>query len=212
MAEQEAVAQVVSSAMDDRSHERIETTKKTVTQGPVTTTQVSTTRVVQQSPVNKPISPFAKFRQLDKQNSLNTPPSSPRTTGTTGTKPLPLFKFTDPAVCQSAATVKERLLVWCQIKTKEYQNIKLENFSTSWADGMAFCALIHHFLPDAFDYHALNPKQRRHNFTLAFKVADEQAGIFPLLDVDDMVAMRRPDWKCVFTYVQSIYRRFKDDD
>lgn len=39
----------------------------------------------------------------------------------------------------------------------------------------------------------------------------EKAGIYPLLDVDDMVAMRKPDWKCVFTYVQSIHRRFKDD-
>lgn len=36
----------------------------------------------------------------------------------------------------------------------------------------------------------------------------EKAGIAPLLDVEDMVVMRRPDWKCVFTYVQSIYRRF----
>ena len=25
-----------------------------------------------------------------------------------------------------------------------------------------------------------------------------------------MVAMRKPDWKCVFTYVQAIYRRLKD--
>uniref|UniRef100_A0A182QK15 Smoothelin domain-containing protein n=1 Tax=Anopheles farauti TaxID=69004 RepID=A0A182QK15_9DIPT len=40
---------------------------------------------------------------------------------------------------------------------------------------------------------------------------NEKAGIAPLLDVDDMVAMRKPDWKCVFTYVQSIYRRFKNE-
>lgn len=39
----------------------------------------------------------------------------------------------------------------------------------------------------------------------------DKAGIAPLLDVDDMVAMQRPDWKCVFTYVQSFYRRFKDE-
>lgn len=70
---------------------------------------------------------------------------------------------------------------------------------------------MHHFLPDAFDYAQLTPSARRHNFTLAFQVADEKAGIYPLLDVDDMVAMRKPDWKCVFTYVQSIYRRFKDE-
>ncbi|CAH2208593.1 jg21934 [Pararge aegeria aegeria] len=42
-------------------------------------------------------------------------------------------------------------------------------------------------------------------------LSSEKAGIYPLLDVDDMVSMRKPDWKCVFTYVQSIYRRFKDE-
>lgn len=52
------------------------------------------------------------------------------------------------------------------------QNVKLENFSTSWADGLAFCALLHHFLPDAFDYSKLSPETRRHNFTLAFKLAE----------------------------------------
>lgn len=36
----------------------------------------------------------------------------------------------------------------------------------------AFAALIHHFLPDAFDYSKLTPKERRHNFTLAFRVAE----------------------------------------
>ena len=35
------------------------------------------------------------------------------------------------------------------------------------------------------------------------------ADIAPLLDVDDMVRMKNPDWKCVFTYVQSFYRRFE---
>uniref|UniRef100_A0A1B0DIA7 Uncharacterized protein n=2 Tax=Phlebotomus papatasi TaxID=29031 RepID=A0A1B0DIA7_PHLPP len=89
-------------------------------------------------------------------------------------------------------------------------NVQITNFSTSWCDGLAFCALIHHFLPDAFDYSALTPQQRKHNFTLAFRVADEKAGIAPLLDVEDMVMMRKPDWKCVFTYVQSIYRRFRN--
>ena len=35
------------------------------------------------------------------------------------------------------------------------------------------------------------------------------ADIAPLLDVEDMVRMKNPDWKCVFTYVQSFYRRFR---
>merc|ERR1712111_284466 len=40
--------------------------------------------------------------------------------------------------------------------------------------------------------------------------AEELAGIYPLLEVDDMVRFQKPDWKCVFTYVQSFYRRFRD--
>lgn len=91
------------------------------------------------------------------------------------------------------------------------QGIKIENFSTSWNDGMAFCALIHHFYPDAFDFDKLEPKNRRYNFDLAFRMADEKAGVYPLLDVDDMVMMKKPDWKCVFTYVQSLYKRLKDE-
>lgn len=46
------------------------------------------------------------------------------------------------------------------------------------------------------------------NNTVALLWYREKAGIAPLLDVEDMVVMRKPDWKCVFTYVQTFYRRF----
>ncbi|KAJ2938020.1 hypothetical protein O0L34_g14471 [Tuta absoluta] len=194
---------------------RRNSSEKTVSSS--TTTKTSKVIESMTKPAPKPVSPFAKFRQLEKQNSINSPnspatPATPATPQSPGSPAkTPYFKFTDPALQASALTIKERLLQWCRDKTRDYENVKLENFSTSWADGLAFCALIHHFLPDAFDYSKLSPQQRRHNFTLAFKVADEKAGIYPLLDVDDMVAMRKPDWKCVFTYVQAIHRRFKDE-
>ncbi|BES95098.1 smoothelin-like 2 [Nesidiocoris tenuis] len=155
------------------------------------------TRVVSSSAkltkANSIQSPFAKFKQLERQNSA---PSVSRT-----------GSFTLPS---SASSIKERLLEWVQAQTRDYKNVKIDNFSTSWSDGLAFCALIHHFCPDAFDYSVLTPKDQRHNFQLAFTVAEEKADIYPLLDVEDMVMMSRPDWKCVFTYVQSIYRRFHD--
>ncbi|PNF26208.1 hypothetical protein B7P43_G03709, partial [Cryptotermes secundus] len=188
----------------------------TVTQTEVTTktSSFSATTVgkgkVSKAPLGKAMSPFAKFQQLDRQSSSQSAPSSPKTPG--GTTAAPLFKFTDPKLSRSASGVKDRLLFWCQSKTKEYKNVQIENFSTSWSSGLAFCALIHHFLPDAFEYDSLRPEERRKNFELAFRVADEKAGIAPLLDVEDMVIMRKPDWKCVFTYVQSVYRRFKDQD
>lgn len=52
------------------------------------------------------------------------------------------------------------------------QHVDLQNFSSSWSDGMAFCALVHSFFPDAFDYSTLSPTQRQKNFELAFTMAE----------------------------------------
>lgn len=78
------------------------------------------------------------------------------------------------------------------------QNIQLDNFSSSWADGLAFCALIHHFLPDAFDYSALTPKERRHNFELAFRIA-EWATVHFKLTVDFIALLSISERKPTFT-------------
>ena len=50
--------------------------------------------------------------------------------------------------------------------------IPMTNFSTCWNNGLAFCALIHVFYPDNFDWYSLKPENRRHNFTLAFEKAE----------------------------------------
>ncbi|KRX27685.1 Smoothelin-like protein 2 [Trichinella nelsoni] len=116
-------------------------------------------------------------------------------------------------IARSPSAIKEALLRWCQIKTKDYKNINITNFSSSWANGMAFCALIHHFYPDAFDFNALDPAQRKENLALAFQVAEKYGGIVPLLEVEDMLLMGdHPDYKCIFTYVQSFYRQLRNAD
>ncbi|XP_068157017.1 protein split ends isoform X6 [Drosophila tropicalis] len=203
--------QTQSSTTSERTATKSKDGGSTVT----TTTTKVTTRTVSGSAAasSKNISPLAKFKQLDKQAAAQQAQKSSPTTSTPttpGGSAQPLFKFTDPALNARAATVKDQLLQWCQHKTQEYENVQISNFSSSWSDGLAFCALIHHFLPDAFDYNKLTKQTRRQNFELAFSVADEKAGIAPLLDVEDMVEMSRPDWKCVFVYVQSIYRRFRN--
>jgi hypothetical protein len=112
------------------------------------------------------------------------------------------------AVERNPSAIKQMLLDWCKAQCQGYENVNITNFSSSWADGLAFCALIHHFYPNAFDFAHLTPKNRRGNFTLAFETAEKLADISPLLDVEDMVRMKSPDWKCVFAYIQFFYRKF----
>ncbi|XP_053938858.1 smoothelin isoform X1 [Cuculus canorus] len=106
----------------------------------------------------------------------------------------------------NANSIKQMLLDWCRAKTRGYEHVDIQNFSSSWSDGMAFCALVHNFFPEAFDYSQLTPQNRRHNFEVAFSSAEKHAECPQLLDVEDMVRMREPDWKCVYTYIQEFYR------
>ncbi len=52
------------------------------------------------------------------------------------------------------------------------QSVKICNFTSDFADGLAFCAIIHHYFPDAFDFNALNRDNKQKNFDLAFRIAE----------------------------------------
>ncbi|XP_038058974.1 cytospin-A-like isoform X2 [Patiria miniata] len=103
---------------------------------------------------------------------------------------------------------RNALLKWCQAKTAGFKNIDITNFSSSWNDGLGFCAIIHSYMPSKIPMHELNSQDKRRNFTLAFQAA-ERLGISSILDIDDMVKMERPDWQSVMTYVTSLYKHFE---
>ncbi|XP_017269407.1 smoothelin isoform X3 [Kryptolebias marmoratus] len=110
----------------------------------------------------------------------------------------------------NANSIKQMLLDWCRAKTRSYEHVDIQNFSSSWSNGMAFCALVHSFFPDAFDYESLSPSNRRQNFEVAFSAAESHANCMPLLEVEDMMIMgNKPDSKCVFTYVQSLVNHLR---
>lgn len=104
-------------------------------------------------------------------------------------------------------SAKEALLLWCQRKTNGYQNVDIQNFSSSWQTGLGFNALIHHHRPDLINFNSLRPDDHLQNLRNAFDVAEKHLGIPRLLDPED-IDTARPDEKSVITYVASYYHTF----
>nr|XP_033801530.1 cytospin-A-like isoform X2 [Geotrypetes seraphini] len=99
-------------------------------------------------------------------------------------------------------------LRWCQSRTLGYKNIAITNFSSSWTDGMALCALLHTYLPDRIPYQRLDPMEKRKNLTLAFGVA-ESIGIRSTLTTEEMLRPGGPDWQQVLGYIETIHQHFE---
>ncbi|XP_020321635.1 smoothelin [Oncorhynchus kisutch] len=144
---------------------------------------------------------------MHSQLSASTTNSFTKTTGSMANPAMGPAHQCSPVVAEpNMKNVKQMLLDWCRAKTEPYEGVDIRNFSSSWSDGIAFCALVHRFFPDAFEYSILNPNARKDNFELAFSTAERLADCPPLLDVEDLLRMREPDWKCVYTYIQEFYR------
>ncbi|XP_039752107.1 uncharacterized protein LOC120628005 isoform X2 [Pararge aegeria] len=110
---------------------------------------------------------------------------------------------------KNGGSKRNALLKWCQQKTLGYNNIDITNFSSSWNDGMAVCALLHSYLGESrIPYASLSPHDKRTNFSVAFAAA-ESVGIPTTLNIQDMIQQERPDWQQVMAYVTSIYKHFE---
>lgn len=116
------------------------------------------------------------------------------------------FQIQDISVEELSA--KEGLLLWCQRKTEGYNHVKVQNFHTSFQDGLAFCALIHRHRPDLLDFSKLDPADKAGNLQLAFDIAATHLDIPKMLDVSDMLDVPKPDERSVMTYIAAYFHVF----
>ncbi|GAA6078529.1 utrophin-like [Tachysurus ichikawai] len=105
---------------------------------------------------------------------------------------------------------EKTLLSWVRHCTRGRSDVNVLNFTTSWTDGLAFNAILHHFRPHAFSWDqivALSPVERLEH---AFSLAKDELNIEKLLDPED-VAVQLPDKKSIIMYVTSLFAELPND-
>lgn len=119
-----------------------------------------------------------------------------------------ILRFTISDIDEEGQKAREGLLLWCQRKTAGYEGVEITNFSSSWTDGLAFCALLDRHRPDLMIYDELDPDDHKGNMALAFSIASEKIGIPQLLDVEDICDVHQPDERSIMTYVAYWFHAF----
>ncbi|XP_062912156.1 EH domain-binding protein 1 isoform X2 [Mobula hypostoma] len=126
---------------------------------------------------------------------------------TTSPKPSPI----PSPVLGKKPNATQSLLAWCKEVTKSYRGVKITNFTTSWRNGLAFCAILHHFRSDLIDYKSLNPQDIKENNKKAYD-GFASLGISRLLEPADMVLLAIPDKLSVMTYLYQIRAHFSGEE
>ncbi|KAK7893466.1 hypothetical protein WMY93_022618 [Mugilogobius chulae] len=126
------------------------------------------------------------------------------------------------------------LLSWVRQNTRQYPQVNVVNFSSSWNDGLAFNALIHSHRPELFEWSSVEKKTSAiDRLEHAFNKAEQHLGIERLLDPEGKyttpahkkhaahthqsqelfhpfgmgdVAVPNPDKKSIIMYVTSLFK------
>ncbi|CAM4646582.1 unnamed protein product [Leuciscus chuanchicus] len=183
------------------------------------TSDMSTKRRAPQAPSagpNPAVAPGGPAPKTSAPEGTSTPPAlAPsavtavigRELASSSPKPSPI----PSPILGGRPNASQSLLAWCREVTKNYRGVKITNFTTSWRNGLAFCALLHHFRPDFIDYKALNPQDIKENNKKAYDVFASM-GISRLLEPSDMVLLAIPDKLTVMTYLYQIRAHFSGEE
>ncbi|KAK0426455.1 hypothetical protein QR680_009718 [Steinernema hermaphroditum] len=103
-------------------------------------------------------------------------------------------------------SARDALLEWARRATAGYPGVNVNNFTSSWRDGLAFNAILHRYRPNLINWNKISDRSVsvRERLDNAFKAAEREFGVPQLLDPED-VNTDKPDEKSIITYVSELY-------
>ncbi|XP_055855327.1 dystonin isoform X46 [Episyrphus balteatus] len=120
------------------------------------------------------------------------------------------FQISDIVVGkEDNVSAREALLRWARRSTARYPGVRVNDFTGSWRDGLAFSALVHRNRPDLLDWRKARTDRPRERLESAFSIVEKEYGVTRLLDPED-VDTNEPDEKSLITYISSLYDVFPE--
>jgi dystonin len=104
-------------------------------------------------------------------------------------------------------SAREALLRWARRTTEKYPGVQINDFTTSWRDGMAFSAVVHRNRPDLVDWRNIHEIKSLERLERVFNTMEKEYNVNRLLDPQD-VDTNMPDEKSLITYISTIYQVF----
>lgn len=105
---------------------------------------------------------------------------------------------------------EDDLLKWIAGITEGY-GVKVENFKTSFNDGMVWAALIDRFDPDYIDFQSLDRNNKEATLNLVFEVAEKKLGIPRLFEPAELIE-GNPDERSVILYSSLFYHAWTSNE
>ncbi|KFO80930.1 Protein-methionine sulfoxide oxidase mical3a, partial [Cuculus canorus] len=156
------------------------------------------------------IDPATRYPNINLQAIKASQVRSPAAGSGLGGRPLP---FWDGDTCAASPAVSgdayEELLSWCQASTAGYRGVAVTDFTTSWTNGLALCALVHRFRPDLVDFGTVDLQDPIQTHQMMLDMAEQELGIQPVLSSAEMATMAEPDRLGLITYLSQFYEAFK---
>ncbi|XP_032952170.1 F-actin-monooxygenase MICAL1 isoform X1 [Rhinolophus ferrumequinum] len=103
---------------------------------------------------------------------------------------------------------QEDLLHWCQEQTAGYPGVHVTNLLSSWADGLALCALVNRLRPGLLEPAELQGMGALEATAWALKMAEHELGITPVLSAQAVVAGSDP--LGLIAYLSHFHSAFKN--